>query len=122
MNKSEQIKEEIVQMIRQFALDHPHINSPLVNKAKELEIALLMDSPIMAVEESRLEIFEKYIHTEKVNENDWSAFFTSSGESGDYDNGELPDYAIYGCRTEKEAIQKLIDRAEQTFVEKGWVD
>lgn len=42
--KSEQIKEEIVRIVREFASANPCIDSPLTNKAKELEWAIKQEN------------------------------------------------------------------------------
>lgn len=55
----------------------------------------------------RLEIFERYIHTNSCSdEGGWFAFFTPSGVVDD-----LPDWRVNGYETEAEAVESLSHRA-----------
>lgn len=64
--------------------------------------------------EERLQIFEKYIHTNACSDEcGWFAFFTPNGTIDD-----LPDWRVNGCDTEEEAIRELVKLAATALQEK----
>lgn len=71
----------------------------------------------------QLEMFEQFIHADiEPSTGKWFAFFKGSGSDEDYNTDDLPEGAVSGCESKREALQQLAQRAESTFREKGWTD